>query len=340
MSILRRRITEARFRRGMENSTVVSVSGRILPARNILIFIARLFTINTLNKPCTSLNPAYIYFYWILSGKFSVLSPGISGLWGDPIQSNCCDIYFQFAEAIIAFSPLQLCRAITISCKAVTAARKYLTNWGWLGKRRNSPASTYTGGLRLPPWRSRRRWKVYKRQDLKDKADAFKSSELMLLFSLSESGKFTGSLPLSYYNRMGVELENYDPSEEDRARRGVGGGGIVNNNSFCFPIVIRSRLSGGVKVFLGSVLRWPSLKISDSNVEHPWKYLVAKKYHGIEIIIKNVEGNSLFDLTALTDLDAMCICIQEKFDQTFGHSWNIICGEAFSTSLTFQVYHF
>lgn len=77
----------------------------------------------------------------------------------------------------------------------------------------------------------------------------------MLLFSLSESGKFTGSLPLSYYNRMGVELENYDPSEEDRARRGVGGGGIVNNNSFCFPIVIRSRLSGGVKVCLGSVLR-------------------------------------------------------------------------------------
>lgn len=82
-----------------------------------------------------------------------------------------------------------------------------------------------------------------------------------------------------------------------------------------------------------------SLTISGSNVEHPGKYPVGNKYHGIKIIIRNVEGNSLSDLTVLTDLNAMCIFIQEKFDQTFGHSWNIICGEAFSSSLTFQVYH-
>ena len=86
-------------------------------------------------------------------------------------------------------------------------------------------------------------------------------------FFLSESGKFSGPLPLSYYNAVAAELEEkYDPSDLDRARMvvgGGGGGGTVNNNIFCFPIVVRSHLPPGVKVCLASVVVWSSVTISD-----------------------------------------------------------------------------
>ena len=73
---------------------------------------------------------------------------------------------------------------------------------------------------------------------------------MLLCTFLSETGKFSGPLPLSYYNGVGAELqEKYDPSDQDKARMVLGGGGgTVNNNTFCYPIVIRSHLSSGVKV--------------------------------------------------------------------------------------------
>ena len=75
-----------------------------------------------------------------------------------------------------------------------------------------------------------------------------------LNISLSESGEFSGPLPLSYYNAVGAELEEkYDPSDQDKARIVLGGGGgSVNNNTFCFPIVVRSDLPPGVKVCLAA----------------------------------------------------------------------------------------
>ena len=171
------------------------------------------------------------------------------------------------------------------------------------------------------------------------KVESLAQSQCYCLFLKLESGKFSGALPLSYYNGVGAALEEkYDTADQEKASLGRG---TVNNNTFCFPTVIRSSLPGGVKVCLVSVLNSDvvrsSLTISGSNAEHPGTYLVGNKYHGIQIIIGNVEGNSSFDLTVPTDVNAMCIFIQEKFDQTFGHSWNIICGEAFSSSLTFQV---
>ena len=74
---------------------------------------------------------------------------------------------------------------------------------------------------------------------------------MLLCTFLSETGKFSGPLPLSYYNGVGAELqEKYDPSDPDVVGivQGVSGVGSVNNNTFCFPIVIRSHLPAGVKV--------------------------------------------------------------------------------------------
>ena len=79
------------------------------------------------------------------------------------------------------------------------------------------------------------------------------SKELLHLI-LSESVEFSGSLlPLSYYNAVGAQLEEkYELSDQDKARLvlGLGGGGTLNNNTFCFPRVVRSRLPAGVKVCL------------------------------------------------------------------------------------------
>ena len=65
--------------------------------------------------------------------------------------------------------------------------------------------------------------------------------------------------------------------------------------------------------------------------------LLVKNITELKSLSEMLKVILLFDLTVPTDVNAMCIFIQEKFDQTFGHSWNIICGEAFSSSLTFQV---
>ena len=63
-------------------------------------------------------------------------------------------------------------------------------------------------------------------------------------------------MPLSYYNAVGAELEEkYDPSDQDKARIVLGGGGgSVNNNTFCFPIVVRSHLPPGVKAQMLNIL--------------------------------------------------------------------------------------